>query len=100
MISLVRVVRRVAPVAAALLGFACFGRSAPERAPGSALWIAADSAPADATGLANLEGFYMPGRDRFAWLDLLGGLIVLGTIGGIAIHGAARLIARSGRRKS
>lgn len=57
MISLVRVVRRVAPVAAALLGFACFGRSAPERAPGSALWIAADSAPADATGLANLEGF-------------------------------------------
>ncbi|MCB1923505.1 MAG: tetrathionate reductase family octaheme c-type cytochrome [Gammaproteobacteria bacterium] len=50
--------------------------------------------------LANLEGFYMPGRDRFAWLDLLGGLIVLGTIGGIAIHGAARLIARSGRRKS
>jgi len=57
MISSLRVVRRVAPVATALLCLACFGRSAPERGTGSALWFAADSEPGDSTGLARLERF-------------------------------------------
>jgi octaheme c-type cytochrome (tetrathionate reductase family) len=50
--------------------------------------------------LAGLEGFYMPGRDRFAWLDMAGGLIILGTLGGVSMHGLFRFIASRRRRKS
>ncbi|MCB1801548.1 MAG: tetrathionate reductase family octaheme c-type cytochrome [Gammaproteobacteria bacterium] len=50
--------------------------------------------------LAGVEGFYMPGRDRFEWLDMLGGLAVFGTLGGVALHGIARIVARTRRRKS
>jgi octaheme c-type cytochrome (tetrathionate reductase family) len=48
--------------------------------------------------MAGIEGIYIPGRDRFAWLDLIGfgvaGLTLLGALG----HGLLRLIAST--RKS
>lgn len=48
--------------------------------------------------MAELKGFYMPGRDRFEWLDLGGALVVLGTLGGVSLHGLARLVASRRRR--
>jgi len=41
----------------ALLGASCFGGRVPERGAGSALWVAADSAPIEPARLARLEGF-------------------------------------------
>ena len=48
--------------------------------------------------LANLAGFYMPGRDNFKWLDIAGYLIFGLTLAGIIIHSLLRLIMR--KRKS
>jgi octaheme c-type cytochrome (tetrathionate reductase family) len=50
--------------------------------------------------LAGLEGFYMPGRDRFEWLDTVGWVVVLGTLGGVSLHGLGRAVAACKRRKS
>ncbi|MBK9083509.1 MAG: tetrathionate reductase family octaheme c-type cytochrome [Rhizobiales bacterium] len=47
--------------------------------------------------LANLAGFYMPGRDHVRWLDMLGYLAVFGALAGVAAHGALRFAMR-GRR--
>ncbi len=44
--------------------------------------------------LANLNGFYLPGRDRFAMIDYLGIILILLTLGGVAIHGGIRVILR------
>jgi len=43
--------------------------------------------------LANLAGFYMPGRDRWWWLDLLGWLAIFGAIALVIVHAALRIIA-------
>jgi octaheme c-type cytochrome (tetrathionate reductase family) len=48
--------------------------------------------------LKNLTGFYMPGRDKSELLDIIGWLMVLGTLGGVSIHGLGRIALR-GRRK-
>ncbi len=48
--------------------------------------------------LQNLEGFYMPGRDKSDLLDIIGWLAVLGTLGGISLHGIGRIIFRSRRK--
>ena len=45
--------------------------------------------------LANLAGFYMPGRDASAILDFLGWLTVIGAILGVLTHGAGRLFFKS-----
>ncbi len=58
-----------------------------------------DSCHAKQGRLANLAGFYLPGRDANLWLDLLGLLAVAGTILGILGHIAIRVIA-SQRRKT
>jgi len=50
--------------------------------------------------LASLKGFYMPGRDRSDWLDRIGWLAVLGTLGGVSVHGLGRLLTSRKRRKS
>ena len=42
--------------------------------------------------LASLGGFYMPGRDKNNWVDMLGGLMFWGSLIGIIIHGLARLV--------
>lgn len=47
--------------------------------------------------LMNLAGFYMPGRDHYAMVDIAGWLLVLGTIVSTGIHGLVRILA-SGKR--
>ena len=44
--------------------------------------------------LAGVEGFYMPGRDRSTLLDTIGWLMVFGTLGGVGLHGLARVFTR------
>jgi len=44
--------------------------------------------------LANLAGFYMPGRDSQAGLDLAGWLVVLASFVGVFIHGGLRMASR------
>lgn len=51
----------------------------------------------DGGRLAGLEGFYMPGRDRHLFVERAGAALMLFTLAGVALHSAARLIAR--RRK-
>lgn len=48
--------------------------------------------------LANLTDFYMPGRDKSDLLDLIGWLAVFGTLGGVTLHGVARILFRNRRR--
>ncbi len=43
--------------------------------------------------LAALTGFYMPGRDNFDWLDLVGYLLIAGTFAGVLVHAALRYVA-------
>ncbi|WP_430809355.1 MULTISPECIES: tetrathionate reductase family octaheme c-type cytochrome [unclassified Carboxylicivirga] len=42
--------------------------------------------------LASLNDFYLPGRDKNDWIDLLGSLLLWGALAGVTIHGSARLI--------
>jgi len=42
--------------------------------------------------LQELQGFYMPGRDRFLWLDILGYLALGGALVGVLLHGLLRKI--------
>jgi octaheme c-type cytochrome (tetrathionate reductase family) len=50
--------------------------------------------------LANLEGFYMPGRDRNKWLDILGWIALLGALAGVVLHGAGRFFANGKNGKN
>ena len=43
--------------------------------------------------MASLAGVYMPGRDGWRWLDILGWLAVAGTLAGVVIHGLLRYAA-------
>jgi len=49
--------------------------------------------------LADLGGFYMPGRDRVKWLDILGWMAVLGALAGVVLHGFGRLFTRGNGKK-
>ncbi len=42
--------------------------------------------------LKGLGGFYMPGRDHFEWLDLLGYLLVLGALIVVVMHTILRMV--------
>ena len=42
--------------------------------------------------IANLKGFYLPGRDGFAWLDIFGFIAIFGTVGLIVVHTGARIV--------
>ena len=48
--------------------------------------------------LADLTGFYMPGRDKFNALDALGWIAVLGSLVGVCLHGLTRMFT-SGRKE-
>jgi octaheme c-type cytochrome (tetrathionate reductase family) len=48
--------------------------------------------------LANLAGFYMPGRDKFQLLDSIGWILVLGHLVGVTIHGLTRMFT-NGRKE-
>ncbi len=49
--------------------------------------------------LADLEGFYMPGRDSFKWLDILGWMAVLSALAGVVLHGFGRFITNGNGKK-
>jgi hypothetical protein len=42
--------------------------------------------------LADLEGFYMPGRDSFKWLDIVGYLLILGALTIVVLHTILRVV--------
>ena len=46
--------------------------------------------------MANLAGFYMPGRDHWALLDGLGWIMVLGALAGVTLHGLGRIFTKKG----
>ena len=48
--------------------------------------------------LANLAGFYMPGRDKFQLLDSFGWILALGLLVGVSIHGLTRMFT-NGRKE-
>lgn len=48
--------------------------------------------------LASLDGFYLPGRDRFAWLDGLGWALAGLSLVGVFAHGGVRVAASRKRR--
>jgi hypothetical protein len=48
--------------------------------------------------LANLAGFYMPGRDSFKFLDISGWAIILASLGGVVLHALGRIFT-NGRNK-
>ncbi len=49
--------------------------------------------------LKDLETAYMPGTGSNRWIDLVGGLLILGTLGGVLLHTAIRVIASRRRKK-
>jgi len=49
--------------------------------------------------LANLTGFYLPGRDSNPFVETLGTLIVLLTLAGVSVHGGARIVIASRRKE-
>jgi hypothetical protein len=48
--------------------------------------------------LANLSGFYIPGRDYNPWVELLGGGIIMLTFAGVILHGGARIVMSRKRK--
>jgi len=50
--------------------------------------------------LASLAGFYMPGRDQLKTLDFLGWAVILGSLGGVLLHGLGRFIANGRKRRA
>ncbi len=49
--------------------------------------------------IANLTGFYMPGRDLNRWVNTIGWIAVLGALFGVTIHGLGRVFMRGNGRK-
>ena len=49
----------------------------------------------DTGRLANLAGFYMPGRNHVAVMDWIGWIIVIGSVAGVALHGLGRFFTRN-----
>ncbi|MGD9731722.1 MAG: tetrathionate reductase family octaheme c-type cytochrome [Desulfamplus sp.] len=49
--------------------------------------------------LENLAGFYMPGRDKASVVDSFGWFAVIASLGGVSVHGLARLAARNKNAK-
>lgn len=49
--------------------------------------------------IANLTGFYMPGRNYNRWINSLGWVAVMGALLGISIHGLGRVFTNGNRKK-
>ena len=49
--------------------------------------------------LADLNGFYMPGRDRSKAVDILGWIAVVGSLAGVGIHGLGRIFTNGNKGK-
>ena len=41
--------------------------------------------------LAQLTGFYMPGRDQWRFIDTMGWVLVIGSLLGVVLHGLGRV---------
>ncbi len=41
----------------------------------------------------------MPRRDRFKWLDFFGWIVVIGSLGGVTLHGLGRIFASNNRKE-
>jgi hypothetical protein len=54
---------------------------------------------AEQSRLANLAGFYMPGRDSFKWLDYAGWLVIFGSLIGVTLHGLTRIFTSSRKKE-
>jgi len=50
--------------------------------------------------LEGLSGVYIPGRDNFKWLDLLGYIGLALAFAGVLIHGLLRVMFNSSRSKT
>jgi len=48
--------------------------------------------------VANLTGFYMPGRDHNSWINTIGWILVLGSLIGVLLHGLGRIFSSSNGR--
>jgi hypothetical protein len=48
--------------------------------------------------MADLSGFYMPGRDNAGIIDTVGWILVLGSFSGVCLHGLGRIFT-NGKRK-
>lgn len=59
--------------------------------------LSCDSCHSREGRLAEITDIYIPGRDRNELLDLIGWLMVLGTLGGVSLHGLVRFIASNKR---
>jgi octaheme c-type cytochrome (tetrathionate reductase family) len=49
--------------------------------------------------LANLSGFYMPGRDNFKVIDIAGWAVILASLCGVVLHGLGRIFTNGRRRE-
>ena len=49
--------------------------------------------------IANLTGFYMPGRDYNQWINTIGWILVLGSLVGVTLHGLGRIFSSSANGK-
>jgi octaheme c-type cytochrome (tetrathionate reductase family) len=45
--------------------------------------------------IADLTGFYMPGRDYNPWINTAGWVLVIGSLMGVTLHGLGRIFSRS-----
>jgi len=62
--------------------------------------LSCDSCHSQDGRLQNIQGVYIPGQSRYPWLDTIGLLVVIGSLGGVLVHGLARYVAarrRNGR---
>ena len=55
--------------------------------------LACDSCHSKNGRLQNLAGVYIPGQNRYPWLDIIGVLILIGSLGAVLVHGFGRYIA-------
>ena len=49
--------------------------------------------------LANLVGFYMPGRDHNSWINIIGWITVFGSFAGVTLHGLGRIFSNGTNAK-
>ena len=49
--------------------------------------------------LKAVSGVYIPGQTSFEWLDIVGWLMVVGTLGGVSVHGLGRILTGKNRNK-
>ncbi|PKO80683.1 MAG: cytochrome C [Betaproteobacteria bacterium HGW-Betaproteobacteria-13] len=49
--------------------------------------------------LAEITDIYIPGRDHNKWIDMLGGMLIAGSIGAGLLHGLIRIVTRRRRHE-